>query len=99
MTKDVQDLVLALVRAGEGRYSDHARREVVRLGLDWSDVVAVVETATEQRRERDEKKESKWKDTFIGRDTHGRRIYITGKELERRDGKLWFVITFHEADY
>jgi hypothetical protein len=97
MTKSVRELVLLRVRERQGRYSEHAKSDVVRLGLDWSDVISVVETASDHRREADEKKQSKWKDTFIGRDTHGRRMYITGKELARRDGKIWFVITFHEA--
>lgn len=96
MTKSVREHVLALVRGAEGRYSDHALDDVERLGLTWDDVVAVLETATKHHRENDETKETKWTDSFVGRDTHGRLMYIAGKELERRDGKIWFVITFHE---
>jgi hypothetical protein len=98
LTKSRKAAILALVRATDGPTTEHAAENMDRLDLTWGDVIAVVASATWHHPERDEKKEARLKDSFAGRDSIGRRMYLTGKEI-RRDGKAaWLVITFHEAD-
>ena len=70
--------------------------DAVRLDLGWADVVSVVGTAIRHHAERDEKKQARWKNSFVGRDTRGRRLYLA--ELLDEGERIWFVIGVHEAD-
>jgi hypothetical protein len=96
--KSRRQRVLSLVKAACGRVTDHAADEMDRLDLTWEDVVSVVATASRHHAARDEKKPSRLKDSFVGRDTSGRRMYIAGKEIRRDGTATWLVITFHESD-
>lgn len=90
--------LLATIRAAPPRATTHATEEIDRLALGWLDLMAVAETAEWWQSNRDEARPSKYKHEMIGRDTHGRRLYTAGKEIEHRGEKAWLVITIHEAD-
>jgi hypothetical protein len=50
-----------------------------------------------RKKERDETREAQYKYTIIGPARSGETIYSCGK-IVRRQGKQYFIITFHEAE-
>jgi hypothetical protein len=50
-----------------------------------------------RKKERDETREARYKYTIIGPARSGEAIYSCGK-IVRRQGKQYFIITFHEAE-
>lgn len=61
-------------------------------------MVSVARCADWSKRERDQQGTAVdgWKDSATGRDTHGRKLYMTGKRVYYDDELCWFVITIHE---
>lgn len=88
----------ATIARREGLVSDHAFPDVDRLGLVWDDILQVVTSAESWRRERDPRQPRTYKYVVIGRDAHGRRLYMVGKVVQCEGERLWKVITIHEAD-
>ncbi|MBI4870829.1 MAG: hypothetical protein HY814_04600 [Candidatus Riflebacteria bacterium] len=91
--------VVRVIEAVPVAWSRHAADAADRLWLDSADVVAAARAAVEWKREADELGEAVdgWKDSIVGRDTSGRRLYLTGKTVYYRGEKRWYVITIHEA--
>jgi len=64
---------------------------------EYEDFVNSILFGDVKKKEKDEKKQSKYKYTIIGPALDGQMIYSCGKIIER-DDKHFYVITFHEAD-
>ena len=64
---------------------------------EYEDFINSVLFGEVRKKEKDEKKQGKYKYTIIGPSLDGKMIYSCGKIIERGD-KCFYVITFHEAD-
>ncbi len=91
--------VLSLIEARDVTWSIHAGYDSVRLGLEWEDVIQVARTAESWKRTNDDKQQAVdgYVDAVVGRDRHGRRLYLAGKQVYFDEERCWHVLTFHEA--
>jgi hypothetical protein len=90
--------VLAVIRTGDGFWSEHAAESRDRLGLEWNDIAAVASEPESVRKESDKHAVGGYKYVLVGRDSQDRRLYPVGKVVAYGDDKYWRVITVHEAD-
>ena len=92
--------VLDEIEAREGAWSFYSSDNRLRLSAVWEDVIEVARTSDWWKRETDDHHVAidGWKDSMTGCDTHGRRIYLTGKWVYYRGERRWFVITYHEDE-
>lgn len=90
--------VVDRIEACEGEWSNHAAASRRELGLGWSDVMAVARTADSWKREVDELRVAVdgWKDSLTGRDTYGRKLFMTGKWVYFKGENCWYVVTIRE---
>ncbi|MBI4867545.1 MAG: hypothetical protein HY816_11390 [Candidatus Wallbacteria bacterium] len=61
-------------------------------------MVSAASTAQAWKREADEHGVAidGWKDTFTGRDTWGRMLYVTGKWVSFRGENRWYAVTIRQ---
>lgn len=90
--------VLERIESREGEWSAHATQVRASLGLEWHDVVSAARTAESWKREADEQEVAVdgRKDSFVGRDSCGQMLYVTGKWVYFRGENCWYVVTIRQ---
>jgi len=92
----VPDRILELVTARQVAFSKKAEWQLATGPFELDDLINAILHGTVTKKERDEKKQAKYKYTIIGPSLSGRLLYSCGKILSTPK-RLYFVMTFHKA--
>lgn len=96
------DEIKRLVAEGSYHYGKKVREAIEEGFFDEEDLVHCILSATGiHKKEKDELKQAihGMKYVILGRDTHGRPFYTVGKVVQGAEGKLYYYISAHQADY
>jgi hypothetical protein len=93
---NVPDRIRKLVMARQVGLSGKAQWQLATGPYDLDDLINSILSGVVAKKERDEKKQAKYKYTIIGPSLSGDPLYSCGK-IMGGSHKIYFVITFHQA--
>ena len=88
--------ILELVMAKRIAFSGKAQWQLATGFFDFDDLINSILNGAVTKKERDEKKQAKYKYTIIGPSLSGQPLYSCGKIIGKTQ-KVYLVITFHKA--
>jgi hypothetical protein len=88
--------ILELIASGQIGFSGKAQWQLATGFFELDDLVHSILNGVVRKKERDEKRQAKYKYTIIGPSLSGAPLYSCGKIIGRTQ-TVYFVITFHQA--